>query len=171
LTPLALKLKEYPVSSPSQNASVVLRIPAAEPETAAAHFYSRFAFEADVADVHADIEAGVADFVLVDSRSKEAWDQGHIPSALHLPTDSIAARAEELIACDKVIVTYCWGPGCNGATRAAYAFAVLGYRVKEMLGGYEYWIREGFPVIDIEGTRRNEVDPLTAPVRHGNCGC
>jgi hypothetical protein len=135
------------VSSLSQTTSVVLRFPAAEPETAAAHFCSRLTFEADVADVHADIEAGVADFVLVDSRSKEAWDQGHIPSALHLPTDSIAVRAEELIAIDKLIVTNCWGPG------------------------YEYWAREGFPVSNAEGTRRNEVDPLTAPVRHGNCGC
>jgi rhodanese-related sulfurtransferase len=159
------------VSSFSQTTSVVLRVPAAEPETAAAHFYSRFTFEVDVADVHADIEAGVADFVLVDSRSKEAWDQGHIPSALHLPTDSIATRAEKLIARDKVVVTYCWGPGCNGATRAAHVFATLGYRVKEMLGGYEYWAREGFPVANAEGTKRNETDPLTAPVRHGNCGC
>jgi rhodanese-related sulfurtransferase len=41
------------------------------------------------------------------------------------------------------VVTYCWGPGCNGATRAALAFARLGYPVKEMIGGYEYWVREG----------------------------
>lgn len=155
------------MSSPSQTTSIVLRVPAAEPEKAVAHFYGRFTFEVDVADVHADIEAGVADFVLVDSRSKEAWDQGHIPSALHLPTDSIAARAEELIARDKVVVTYCWGPGCNGATRAALAFATLGYRVKEMLGGYEYWAREGFPVTNADGTRHNETDPLTAPVGYG----
>lgn len=159
------------MSSRAQTASVVLRIPAAQPEMAATHFYSRLTFEADVADVHADIEAGAADFVLVDSRSKEAWDQGHIPFAVHLPTDSIALRAGELIARDKIVITYCWGPGCNGATRAAHAFAALGYRVKEMLGGYEYWAREGFPVTNAEGTRRNEVDPLTAPVRHGSCGC
>ena len=43
-----------------------------------------------------------------------------------------------------LVVTYCWGPGCNGATRAALEFAKLGYQVKEMLGGYEYWVREGF---------------------------
>ena len=45
------------------------------------------------------------------------------------------------------VVTYCWGPGCNGATRAALALAQLGYQVKEMLGGFEYWAREGFAVV------------------------
>ena len=42
------------------------------------------------------------------------------------------------------VVTYCWGPGCNGATRAALVLAELGFQVREMIGGVEYWIREGF---------------------------
>lgn len=151
--------------------SKVERVPAAPPEVAAAHFRSRFTFEVDVSDVHADIEAGVANFVLVDTRGDEAWEQGHIPSAVHLPTDLIMGRGPSMIAQDKLVVTYCWGPGCNGATRAAHAFAQLGYRVKEMLGGYEYWVREGFPVEDGAGNRRdNEVDPLVAPAL-GQCGC
>jgi rhodanese-related sulfurtransferase len=151
--------------------SKVERVPAAPPEVAAAHFYERMAFEADVSDVHADIEAGVNGFVLVDTRSDEAWAQGHVPHALHLPTDLIHTRAPELISRDALVVTYCWGPGCNGATRAGYAFAKLGYRVKEMLGGYEYWVREGFPVADAAGVdRRRDPDPLTAPA-HATCDC
>jgi rhodanese-related sulfurtransferase len=64
------------------------------------------------------------------------------------------------------VVTYCWGPGCNGATRAALALARLGYEVREMLGGIEYWIREGFPV-EVDGDLVSSVpDPLTTP-----CGC
>ena len=68
-------------------------------------------------------------------------------------------------------MTYCWGPGCNGATRAALAFARLGYRVKEMLGGYEYWVREGFDTQTASGVRGNAVDPLTAPASGLACAC
>ncbi|WP_328763151.1 MULTISPECIES: rhodanese-like domain-containing protein [unclassified Streptomyces] len=152
--------------------SKVLRVPPADPATAAAHFHRRFTFEADVADVHADVESGAGGFVLVDSRSAEAWEQGHVPGAVHLPTDEIPARAAELVVPGSVVVTYCWGPGCNGATRAAYAFASAGYAVKEMLGGFEYWSREGFPVEDSAGARQSPPDPLTAPVAAGAaCGC
>ena len=46
------------------------------------------------------------------------------------------------------MVVYCWGPGCNGATRAALQFSRLGYAVKEMIGGFEYWAREGLEIVD-----------------------
>jgi hypothetical protein len=69
------------------------------------------------------------------------------------------------------VVTYCWGPGCDGASRAALALARLGYRVKEMLGGIEYWIREGFPVETAEGLVQRPTDPLTAPVAPVSCDC
>lgn len=151
--------------------SKINRVPAAPPEVAAAHFHARFTFEADVSDVHADLEAGITGFVVVDTRSDEAWAQGHIPGAVHLPTDQIARRAPGLIDRDTLVVTYCWGPGCNGATRGAYAFAQLGYRVKEMLGGYEYWVREGFTTESATGRHQAAVDPLTAPAAAVDCGC
>jgi rhodanese-related sulfurtransferase len=47
------------------------------------------------------------------------------------------------------VVVYCWGPGCNGAVKAAADLARMGRPVKEMIGGFEYWVREGHPV---EGT-------------------
>jgi rhodanese-related sulfurtransferase len=90
---------------------------------------------------------------------------------VHLPTDEIPARAAALLDPAVPVVTYCWGPGCNGATRAALALARLGYRVKEMLGGMEYWIREGFPVETPTGAERRTPAPLTAPREAGACGC
>ena len=68
------------------------------------------------------------------------------------------------------MVTYCWGPGCNGATRAALTLAGLGFRVREMLGGFEYWAREGLPVESDDGVSRGTVDLLTAPAGI-TCGC
>ncbi|MGC4804945.1 rhodanese-like domain-containing protein [Micromonospora sp. DT233] len=145
-------------------------VPAASPASAAAHFAARLTFETDVSDVHADLESG-ADLVVVDSRDARAWQQGHLPGALHLPTADIAARAPALVAAGRRVVTYCWGPGCNGATRAALEFARLGFPVKEMIGGYEYWVREGLPVRTPEGLLRRPADDLTAPRAAEACGC
>jgi rhodanese-related sulfurtransferase len=138
-------------------------------DLAVAHFSGRLAYETDVSDVHSEL--GEPGWVLIDSRSAEAWEQGHLPGALHLPTNEIAARAPELIEHDTAVVTYCWGPACNGATRAALAFARLGYQVKEMIGGYEYWVREGFDTETALGTRHNTVDPLVAPATGIACAC
>ena len=93
--------------------------------------------------------------------------------AIHLPTSDIAERASALIPEGTPVVVYCWGPGCNGSTRAALAFSLLGYPVKEMIGGFEYWAREGLGVVDDTGPIERPIDELTAPVRAGliDCAC
>ncbi|MFI1470290.1 rhodanese-like domain-containing protein [Streptomyces wuyuanensis] len=150
----------------------VLRVPPASPAAAVAHFSASLAFHADVSDVAAALAAGGdPGFVVLDSRSAQAWDQGRIPSAVHLPTALVHERAERLLDRSVPVVTYCWGPGCNGATRAALALAELGFQVKEMLGGFEYWVREGFPYETRQGRERRDPDPLTAPVGAEDCGC
>ncbi|MEU9454265.1 rhodanese-like domain-containing protein [Streptomyces sp. NPDC048277] len=149
----------------------VLRVAPAAPAEAAAHFRASLVFHADVSDVAAALAPdGDPGFVVLDSRSTASWDQGHIPGAVHLPTALIREQAARLLDRDVPVVTYCWGPGCNGATRAALALAELGYRVKEMLGGFEYWVREGFEFETWQGRERRVADPLTAPVE-GDCGC
>ncbi len=150
--------------------TAVNRIPPAPPAEAVAHFAARLAFETDVSDVHADLEAGVPGLVVVDSRSVGSWDAGHVPGALHLPTAEIAARAGAEIPPSAVVVTYCWGPACNGATRAALEFARLGFPVKEMIGGFEYWVREGLPVERAGAVTRSPADPLVAPPGFA-CAC
>jgi rhodanese-related sulfurtransferase len=133
-------------------------------ERAVEHFRERLRFETDASDVYAAMRSGEPGFVLVDTRSRAGWLQGHVPGAVHLPTGRIEARAAEIIPAGRPVVTYCWGPGCNGATKAALAFALLGYEVREMLGGYEYWVREGLPVQTGDQVAAGAVDPLTAPV-------
>ncbi|MGW7682237.1 rhodanese-like domain-containing protein [Kribbella sp. NPDC054772] len=150
--------------------SAVLSTRAADQAAAVAHFAGRLSFEVDAADVAADIGAGVTGWVLVDSRSQESWDQGHVPGAIHLPHREIAERARSIVPEGVTVVTYCWGPGCNGATQAALAFARLGYPVKEMIGGFEYWAREGGPIETAAGIERRAQDPLVAP-RGVACAC
>ena len=141
-----------------------------DPAEAAAHFAHRLAVETDVSDVHAALESGRPGLVLLDSRSARAWAQGHVPGAVHLPGREIPDRAAAELDRSVPVVTYCWGPGCNGATRAALALALLGFRVREMLGGFEYWAREGLPVETTRGVHRQAADPLTATAGI-SCGC
>ncbi|MEU2063991.1 rhodanese-like domain-containing protein [Streptomyces sp. NPDC013455] len=149
----------------------VLRVAPAAPAEAAAYFRAALAFHTDVSDVAAGLEAGDdPGFVVVDCRSAESWDQGHVPGAVHLPTALVPEQAGQLLDPSVPVVTYCWGPGCNGATRAALALAELGYHVKEMLGGFEYWAREGLAYETWQGPARQDADPLTIPVA-GACGC
>jgi rhodanese-related sulfurtransferase len=162
-------------AGPAGAGSVAFEVPAADSAAAAAHFAGRLAFETDVSDVHDDLAAGRlgTDYVLVDVRSEQAWDLGHVPGAVHLPTRRIAARAAEGAPAGPVppgvpVVVYCWSPGCNGATKAALEFARLGHPVKEMIGGFEYWVREGFAYATRHGLREPAADPLTIPVVSAN---
>ncbi len=138
----------------------------ASPADAAAHFARRLAVETDVSDVATALASGAPGFVLLDSRSGPAWAQGHVPGARHLPGGEIAVRADDELDRSVPVITYCWGPGCNGATRAALTLALLGFRVREMLGGFEYWAREGLPVESAAGVHSPAPDPLTV-----SCGC
>jgi rhodanese-related sulfurtransferase len=137
------------------------------------HFAAKLRFETDPSDVAAAFAAG-DDFVLVDARGRAPWHQGRIAGAIHLPHAEIPERAADLIPITTPVVVYCWGPGCNGATRAALQFSRLGYAVKEMIGGFEYWTREGLEIVDDSGSITRAVDTLTAPRGAGgaiSCDC
>lgn len=133
--------------------------------TAVDFFAAKLTFETDPADLAADRAAGAAPLV-IDVRSDAAWTQGRIPGAVHVPNSDLAARAAEIAPdMSAAIVVYCWGPGCNGSTRGALTLASLGYTgVRELIGGYEYWAREGFAVVTDDGRSRQAPDPLTTPV-------
>ena len=151
--------------------SAALQVPPASPTAAAAFFLARLTFQTDVADVHAALDSGDPGFVLVDSRGLQGWEHGHIPAAVHLPTADIPTRAPGELDPAVPVITYCWGPGCDGATRAALALAQLGYQVKEMIGGIEYWTREGFGIQTPDGIRHSPPDPLTTPPGSISCAC
>ena len=123
--------------------SFVLETPAVSPEEARMHFASKLTVETDAWDVKTDLERGRTDFVVIDVRSTEAYDGQHIAGAINLPYRSMTAETTARLPKDKLMVTYCWGPGCNGSTKGALKLAELGFRVKELIGGIEYWIKEG----------------------------
>ncbi|MFT3798808.1 rhodanese-like domain-containing protein [Microbacterium sp.] len=129
-----------------------------------AYFSAKLAHETDASDVYAAQRAGER-FVLVDVRSDDAWAQGHPVGAVHLPYRQIAARAPQELDPAVPVVVYCWSPGCNAGAKGAVEFAKLGYAVTEMIGGYEYWVREGLPTENAAGPLPRVLDPLVMYVR------
>lgn len=133
--------------------------------SAAEFFAAKLAYEIDLSDLVAARASGDAPIV-IDTRSAASWSQGRIPGAVHIPNADLASRIVDFAPQkDAAIVVYCWGPGCNGSTRGALILTTSGYtNVRELIGGYEYWAREGLATISDEGRSRGMVDPLTAPV-------
>ena len=90
--------------------------------------------------------AGDDAIVVIDTRSPAHYEQGHVPGAVSFPHRTMDADSTAHLDRSKVYVTYCDGIGCNGSTKGAYKLARLGFTVKEMLGGLDFWIRDGQPV-------------------------
>ncbi|MFL5264634.1 MAG: rhodanese-like domain-containing protein [Anaeromyxobacteraceae bacterium] len=73
------------------------------------YFAAKLRAERQKADVIKQVkkEPGAPDFVLVDTRARDAYAQGHIPGALCVPLAELAALAPKLPK-DRELVAYCW---------------------------------------------------------------
>ncbi|MGE0726384.1 MAG: rhodanese-like domain-containing protein [Alphaproteobacteria bacterium] len=130
----------------AEKPSAVAETPAAPAAIAGAHFASRLALETDCWDVHASLQAGARDFVLLDVRSPSLFAKGHVPGAINMPHRTMTAETMAAWPAETLFVVYCAGPHCNGAQKAGLRLARLGRRVKEMIGGVTGWLDEGFPL-------------------------
>ena len=126
------------------NTNPVTEMPAADPDTARAHFESLLRFETDCWDVHAALASGRPGFLLVDVRTPELFRKGYVAGAVNIPRGRLNERNLEHYASETLFVVYCTGPHCNGADKAAAQLARLGRPVKKMIGGIEGWKDEGF---------------------------
>ena len=127
--------------------SLVTEIQAADSAEALKHFSASFAFETDCWDVHEAMKRDSPGFVLLDVRSPESFEEGHVPGAVNLPHGRINERNLAAYPKETLFVVYCSGPHCNGADRAAVNLARLGRSVKKMIGGVTGWKDDG---LDLE---------------------
>jgi len=123
--------------------SRVSEVEAAHPSDVLRHFEQLLTLETDCWDVYEAMKNGNHDFVLLDVRSPQLFQTGHIPGAVNLPHGRINERNLAAYASDTLFVVYCGGPHCNGADRAAVNLARIGKKVKKMIGGIEGWKDEG----------------------------
>ena len=124
--------------------SIVTEVPAAASAAALAHFQDSLAFENDCWDVHHSLASGQHDFVLLDVRGTEKFEAGHVAGAVDMAQRKIIGSRLDQYPSGTLFVTYCAGPHCNGAARAAIRLAQLGRAVKIMAGGVTGWLDEGF---------------------------
>ena len=84
--------------------------------------------------------------LMLDVRTQEEWDAGHIPGATLIPLDQIAIRFGELPV-DQEIVIY-----CRSGNRSAQALSILNEEgfsdIYSMDGGINDWILAGYEVTE-----------------------
>ena len=126
--------------------SAVLEYGVPAPGETAAMMEDKLRFHTDAWDLSVDLRAGLSGIVVIDARSRDAYAAGHIPGAVSFPHREMSAETTAQLDRSKVYVVYCDGIGCNASTKGAYKLAGLGFRVKELLGGIDWWRRDGHPV-------------------------
>jgi rhodanese-related sulfurtransferase len=106
------------------------------------HFFSRPAIvEVTAEEAKAKQKAGA---LIVDVREPYEWQEGHIPSAVHIPLGSLSRRSRELDPSREVIAV------CRSGHRSITAAQMLhqaGFsQVSSMAGGMVSWMRHRFSV-------------------------
>ncbi len=114
-------------------------------QDAAQHFRNKLAFETDAWDLN-ELLRQRANIVLIDARSETAFANEHIPGAINHPHRKMSQQSTADFDRGALYVTYCDGIGCNASTKGALKLAELGFQVKELIGGIEWWKRNGYPV-------------------------
>jgi rhodanese-related sulfurtransferase len=115
------------------------------------HYADKLAYETDSWDLQVALEAG-ENLIVIDARSPEAYTQEHIPGAINIPHRTMSVETTTGLDKTALVVTYCDGIGCNASTKAAFNMARLGFRVKELIGGLDWWKRDGHPTASMLGT-------------------
>lgn len=106
------------------------------------HYESKLAFETDSWDLKVALESG-ENVLVVDVRSPEAYQKEHIPEAINIPHRRMSVETTKHLDRTATVITYCDGIGCNASTKGALNMAKLGFRVKELIGGLDWWKRDG----------------------------
>ena len=123
------------------------------------HYETKLSFEIDFWDLKVALEAG-EDIVVIDARSPEAYQKEHIPGAINLAHRQMNEETSKHLDRVALVIVYCDGIGCNASTKGALNMAKLGFRVKELIGGLDWWKRDGHKI---------EVGAVSAMA--DSCGC
>ena len=124
------------------------------------HYANKLAYEIDAWDLKMALE-NREHVIVIDARSTQAFKTERIPGAISIPHRSMSPDTTASLDHAALVVTYCDGIGCNASTKGAFNMTKLGFRVKELMGGLDWWKRDGHPT---EGGLLASDNPI-------NCGC
>lgn len=107
-------------------------------------FYkNKLQYEIDPSDLYEALNNGEK-IVVVDARKAFAYQEEHIPGAINIPHREMSAENVKELNKDVLYVCYCDGIGCNASTKGSLNLTQLGFNVKELLGGLEWWKKDGY---------------------------
>ena len=86
--------------------------------------------------------------LVVDVRPAAEFLAGHVPGAVSVPPDEVAALADRVrrLPADGDVVAYCRGPFCVYADDAVRVLRQQGRRAARLEDGFPEWRRAGLPV-------------------------
>jgi rhodanese-related sulfurtransferase len=120
-----------------------------EQELAIEYFEQKLAFETGPIAISRMIESGEK-VQIIDLRTPELFAKSHIPGAINVSYDDLTSYADKLNP-EVPTVVYCYDIVCHLATKAALLLAKKGYRVRELVGGYDEWVAKK---LKAEGTAK-----------------
>ena len=116
-------------------------------------FYkNKLTYEMDPSDLFGALE-NEENIIVIDARQPFGYEKEHIPTAINLPHKEMTEESTKYLNKTKTYVCYCDGVGCNASTKGAFNMAKLGFKVKELMGGIEWWKFDGYAT---EGTKPSE---------------
>ena len=107
------------------------------------HYSDKLEYEIDSWDLRAALDKGEK-IVVIDARSAQSYQEEHIPGSVSIPHRTMTNESTRHLDREVLYVTYCDGIGCNASTKGALNMARLGFRVKELMGGLDWWKRDGY---------------------------
>jgi rhodanese-related sulfurtransferase len=119
-----------------------------EMETQIKHYENKLDFEMDPSDLFDALNNGEK-VIVIDARKSFGYQAEHIPTAINIPHREMTIESTQHLNKEVLYVTYCDGIGCNASTKGALNMAKLGFKVKELIGGIEWWKVDGYAT---EGT-------------------
>lgn len=82
---------------------------------------------------------------VLDVRPAEEFQAGHLPGAINIPLEQLAAQLKQLDPSQE-IVDYCRGPHCILAFEAVARLRDQGLRARRLQDGFPEWKQAGLPV-------------------------
>lgn len=109
------------------------------------YFKAKLSYEIGSYGLKGLLDEKASGYQIVDVRSPEDFDEGHIPTALNIPLEDLPGMMSSL-AKNKTIVTYCGSITCQAAPKAALELAQKGFKVMQLFGGLKEWTNHGYPI-------------------------
>lgn len=119
------------------------------------YYENKLAFEMDSSDLF-DALNNNEKIIPLDTRKTDGFETEHIPMAINIPHKEMNEENTKHLNKEYLYITYCDGIGCNASTKGALNMRKLGFKVKELIGGIQWWKSDGYATKGQNSTSNGE---------------